>query len=252
VTDDPVGKIVPTETAWRAPAHPILLHHVRGNVVTTPTTVTRRDKTKALPLYTLYSHIAVPSLSHCIMSHPTFGVNETLRKYYLAEQSKTISKRRKLRDATSEQTLEHFVYLNATCALSSSTLRRSQAIKLSSPETKKVTKESEAVNRPAAAETLTPKAPSTREAPNNGDEKGKTETANFKQTHLDLAQQDNDHLEEEEKQLVVDMAKIESARQRVYKDQVELWGVYKYGLQHVMALTDLSAAPDAILPGNFP
>lgn len=48
------------------------------------------------------------------------------------------------------------------------------------------------------------------------------------------------------------LKKIESARLEVYNDQVQkIWGVYLYGLKHVMALNDLSDAPDAILPGNF-
>lgn len=44
---------------------------------------------------------------------------------------------------------------------------------------------------------------------------------------------------------------IEMAKQRVFNDQTDLWGVYKYGLQHVLNLNDLTDAPDAILPGNF-
>lgn len=45
---------------------------------------------------------------------------------------------------------------------------------------------------------------------------------------------------------------IETARLQVYNDQVQqVWGVYTYGLKHVLALNDLSDAPDSILPGNF-
>ena len=48
------------------------------------------------------------------------------------------------------------------------------------------------------------------------------------------------------------LKKIEIARQQVHSDQVQkVWGVYMYGLKHVLALNDLSNAPDAILPGNF-
>lgn len=48
------------------------------------------------------------------------------------------------------------------------------------------------------------------------------------------------------------LKKIEMARQQVHSDQVQkVWGVYMYGLKHVLALNDLSNAPDAILPGNF-
>ena len=48
------------------------------------------------------------------------------------------------------------------------------------------------------------------------------------------------------------MNRIEAARRKVNNDQVEqVWGLYMYGLKHVLALNDLSDAPDAILPGNF-
>mmetsp|Transcript_49 Transcript_49/g.107 ORF Transcript_49/g.107 Transcript_49/m.107 type:complete len:222 (-) Transcript_49:561-1226(-) len=45
---------------------------------------------------------------------------------------------------------------------------------------------------------------------------------------------------------------IERARKQIYSSQVQqVWGLYTYGLKHVLALNDLSDAPDAILPGNF-
>ena len=48
------------------------------------------------------------------------------------------------------------------------------------------------------------------------------------------------------------LKKIERAREKVYKDQIQkVWGVYLYGLKHVLALNDLSNSPDSILPGNF-
>lgn len=48
------------------------------------------------------------------------------------------------------------------------------------------------------------------------------------------------------------LKKIEMAQRKVFNDQVQhVWGVYIYGLKHVLALNDLSDAPDAILPGNF-
>ena len=44
------------------------------------------------------------------------------------------------------------------------------------------------------------------------------------------------------------LKKIEMARWQVYNDQVQqVWGVYTYGLTHVLELNDLSDAPDAIL-----
>jgi hypothetical protein len=44
---------------------------------------------------------------------------------------------------------------------------------------------------------------------------------------------------------------IDKTRQEIYRQQVELWGVYKYGLEQIASLNDLGDAPDAILPGNF-
>jgi hypothetical protein len=44
---------------------------------------------------------------------------------------------------------------------------------------------------------------------------------------------------------------VETARQQLLREQVELWGVYHHGLTKIAGLTDLSDAPDAILPGNF-
>jgi hypothetical protein len=44
---------------------------------------------------------------------------------------------------------------------------------------------------------------------------------------------------------------IAKTRQEIYRQQVELWGVYKYGLEQIASLNDLGDAPDAILPGNF-
>lgn len=58
--------------------------------------------------------------------------------------------------------------------------------------------------------------------------------------------------EEAEKLQNEAMNRIEAARQKVNNDQVQqVWGLYMYGLKHVLALNDLSNAPDAILPGNF-
>ena len=44
---------------------------------------------------------------------------------------------------------------------------------------------------------------------------------------------------------------IQAKRQRIKQEQVEVWGVYKYGLEKIANLPDLGLAPDAILPGNF-
>ena len=67
-----------------------------------------------------------------------------------------------------------------------------------------------------------------------------------------MVAKDLEEYEEAEKAQEEALKKIERAREIVYKDQVQkVWGVYLYGLKHVLALNDLSHAPDAILPGNF-
>ena len=48
-----------------------------------------------------------------------------------------------------------------------------------------------------------------------------------------------------------EMEAIARTREELKKEQVELWGVYKYGLKQIIGLNDLGDAPDAILPGNF-
>jgi hypothetical protein len=47
------------------------------------------------------------------------------------------------------------------------------------------------------------------------------------------------------------MESITKTRKEIHEQQVELWGVYKYGLEKIAGLNDLGDAPDAILPGNF-
>ena len=48
-----------------------------------------------------------------------------------------------------------------------------------------------------------------------------------------------------------EMESITKTRKEIHEQQVELWGVYKYGLEKIAGLNDLGDAPDAILPGNF-
>lgn len=44
---------------------------------------------------------------------------------------------------------------------------------------------------------------------------------------------------------------IRDTPNRIRQEQVNLWGLYKYGLNKIKNLNDLSKAPDAIMPGNF-
>ena len=71
-------------------------------------------------------------------------------------------------------------------------------------------------------------------------------------TRLLQLEEDFTRYDEAEKVQKQAMEKIERARRKVYNDQTQkVWGVYLYGLKHVLTLNDLSDAPDAILPGNF-
>ncbi|KAL3905712.1 MAG: hypothetical protein SGILL_009566, partial [Bacillariaceae sp.] len=168
------------------------------------------------------------------MSQPaTVGLGDTLRKYYREEQSK--AKRRKLKDSASrDDAVDRFVDLSAAPALSKSLLTRTRKVYLK--ETKKSTKESEAKSAEISEQQKDETTNSAEPEPKDQKE------------HFDLTQQDIEAIDQQEKQVLADMKAIENAKKQVYKDQVEVWGVYKYGLQHVKELTDLSAAPDAILP----
>jgi len=44
---------------------------------------------------------------------------------------------------------------------------------------------------------------------------------------------------------------IQATRKRIRQEQVDVWGLYKYGLTKIKNLSDLSKAPDAIMPGNL-
>ena len=90
---------------------------------------------------------------------------------------------------------------------------------------------------------------SPKERPENETNKTAT-TATLKRTTrvLMLHPQDlKDYQEAEDRQKKA-VRNIESARQQVYKDQVQqVWGLYMYGLKHVLSIKDLSDAPDAIM-----
>ena len=48
-----------------------------------------------------------------------------------------------------------------------------------------------------------------------------------------------------------DIQRINEKRKEFYKQQIELWNTYTYGLSTISKVSDLADAPDAILPGNF-
>jgi len=64
-----------------------------------------------------------------------------------------------------------------------------------------------------------------------------------------LKEEDLKRYEEMEQEQINAIRKINEARKEVHINQVQnVWGVYTYGLKHVLGLNDLSDAPDAILP----
>eukprot|EP00531_Pseudo-nitzschia_arenysensis_P011286 CAMPEP_0116149436 /NCGR_PEP_ID=MMETSP0329-20121206/18948_1 /TAXON_ID=697910 /ORGANISM="Pseudo-nitzschia arenysensis, Strain B593" /LENGTH=214 /DNA_ID=CAMNT_0003645753 /DNA_START=23 /DNA_END=667 /DNA_ORIENTATION=+ len=94
---------------------------------------------------------------------------------------------------------------------------------------------------------------STGATSNTSDKPAKKDTIQSTTTTTKLLHpEDLAHYKEAEAAQKQALIRIEMARQKVHSDQIQqVWGVYKYGLKHVLALNDLSNAPDAILPGNF-
>jgi hypothetical protein len=66
-----------------------------------------------------------------------------------------------------------------------------------------------------------------------------------------LIDKDVARYQELQKQEQDELDAIQAKRQQLKREQVELWGVYTYGLEKIAGLPDLGVAPDAILPGNF-
>ena len=67
----------------------------------------------------------------------------------------------------------------------------------------------------------------------------------------DMIQQDLQRYQILQDQIQQDQHTIQELRQQFFRKQVELWGVYQYGLQQISTLNDLADSPDAILPGNM-
>ena len=62
----------------------------------------------------------------------------------------------------------------------------------------------------------------------------------------DLARQ-----KEELSSIEKEIAELEATKKEVLQEVVDVIGAYQFGLSTISTLTDLSAAPDAIMPGNF-
>mmetsp|Transcript_37153 Transcript_37153/g.90313 ORF Transcript_37153/g.90313 Transcript_37153/m.90313 type:complete len:203 (-) Transcript_37153:158-766(-) len=79
-------------------------------------------------------------------------------------------------------------------------------------------------------------------------EKDVTNPLNLVDVHI---QSDLDRYKELLKAEEEQIQHIEASRKRIRQEQVDLWGLYKYGLTKIKNLNDLSKAPDAVMPGNL-
>ncbi|KAG7343742.1 hypothetical protein IV203_021750 [Nitzschia inconspicua] len=211
--------------------------------------------------------------------HPSVGVNDTLKRYLASKLAKRDDKRRKLDQMTQQQALERFFEIKWSNPGGSSSAPRNHMLTIVRQPIKG-RKNDSSVDGPIEEtkdgneDTITPtqtiidsadEKPTTSQSSTNDDSNEKptieqadtatttttNTTASTTTTTIDLAQQEMGRCEQDEWNLQVATDRIQQAKERVQKDQVELWGVYRYGLQHVMGLNDLASAPDAILPGNF-
>lgn len=67
----------------------------------------------------------------------------------------------------------------------------------------------------------------------------------------DLVQADIQRCQDDLQRQDHELSQMEDTKQQVLQEIIDVWGVYKYGLTKIAALTELSEAPDAIMPGNF-
>jgi hypothetical protein len=162
------------------------------------------------------------------------------------------NKRRKVHRMAQQQALQHYTDLkNATTTNACSTQRSHLLILTTTATTRaKATERTDMENiqvNTVNESTATSDRPATLESSTVEQSPINPTTA----TVMDLTQYDNRYYQQRADNIEVAMVRIEAAKQGVQKEQVALWGVYTYGLQHVMGLTDLASSPDAILPGNF-
>ena len=66
-----------------------------------------------------------------------------------------------------------------------------------------------------------------------------------------LMEQDLARQKEELSSIEKEIAELEATKKEVLQEVVDVIGAYQFGLSTISTLTDLSAAPDAIMPGNF-
>lgn len=229
--------------------------------------------------------------------HPTVGVYDTLKRYYISKMSKVGNNRRK-KSATMtsrEAALDRFVELTTSGATTASSVfapRHTLTLKQQQPTTTATDDDDDSAKNPTGGveeeqptttaidasttpnDTPAPAATTSetsmkdsqeqkdddkaeeKEGGKNGEgaaEKRTTATTAITTTTriVNLKEYDHHYYKSKEEDLQTTMADLQAAQQSLKQDQVALWGVYRYGLQHVLGLNDLASAPDAILPGNF-
>jgi hypothetical protein len=64
-------------------------------------------------------------------------------------------------------------------------------------------------------------------------------------------EQDMLRQKEELSSITKEILELEDTKKQVLQEVVDVIASYQFGLRTIHALTDLSAAPDAIMPGNF-
>lgn len=67
----------------------------------------------------------------------------------------------------------------------------------------------------------------------------------------DLTLADLERCRETFRQQQAELQEMEETKKKMLQEVVDVWGAYRYGLTQIANLTDLSEAPDAIMPGNF-
>jgi hypothetical protein len=212
--------------------------------------------------------------------HPSVGVNDTLKRYFKTKMSKQMQKRRELNQMSQQQAIERFAELQQAAGRSSYSAPRNHsltklvavAVKGAKDDKKEATaavleikgevkSNVDAVDASQevtlAKESNSQQGQSSSQSDNNKTSAKETSIATKPKKEpstqrIDLTREDLASLEQEEQILEATNRRIQQAKEGVHQDLVELWGVYRYGLQHVLGLNDLASAPDAILPGNFP
>lgn len=178
-------------------------------------------------------------------------LNDTLRRY-ADRSSKT--KRRRL----NEDPIDRFVRLAPSIlsvdmketTMAATTTTRAMPImkgdKTEDPAKEKIEKNETTITTAIESDKDDSGVEKEAKQEDNGGKLDKTETKQSCRWQTDIERYEKLFAQEREA-----IESIARARERIKKHQVDLWGVYQYGLRQISGLNDLGDAPDAILPGNF-